>query len=106
MLGDDLFVLGYPDAGSLGTRVSITLTRGIVSGFERRGNNLLIKSDADIASGNSGGPVLNGRYELIGVATEAISEELGNSQIGYIWPLWLVPDDWWQIVGVEGPASR
>jgi S1-C subfamily serine protease len=96
-LGDSLFVLGYPDAGSLGTRVSITATRGIVSGFERRGDTLLVKTDADIASGNSGGPVLNERHELIGIATEAISEEFGNSQIGYIWPLWLVPEDWWAI---------
>jgi len=104
-LGDDLYVLGYPDAGSLGTRVSITLTRGILSGFERRGRSLLFKSDADIASGNSGGPVLNSRYQLIGVATEAISEELGNSQIGYIWPLWLVPDDWWRIMGLRAPVS-
>ncbi len=100
-LGDRLFVLGYPDAGSLGTRVSITATRGIVSGFERRGDTLLVKTDADIASGNSGGPVLNERYELIGIATEAISEEFGNSQIGYIWPLWLVPDDWWTTAGVR-----
>jgi S1-C subfamily serine protease len=100
-LGDDLFVLGYPDAGGLGTRVSINLTRGIVSGFERRGETLLIKTDADIASGNSGGPVMNQRYEVIGIATEAISEELGNSQIGYIWPLWLVPADWWSIAGID-----
>lgn len=100
-LGDHLFVLGYPDAGGLGTRVSINLTRGIVSGFERRGETLLIKTDADIASGNSGGPVLNERYEVIGLATEAISEELGNSQIGYIWPLWLVPADWWRVAGVN-----
>jgi S1-C subfamily serine protease len=100
-LGDSLFVLGYPDAGSLGTRVSITATRGIVSGFERRGDTLLIKTDADIASGNSGGPVLNEDYELIGIATEAISEELGNSQIGYIWPLWLVPEEWWRVAGVD-----
>jgi S1-C subfamily serine protease len=104
-LGDSLFVLGYPDAGSLGTRVSITATRGIVSGFERRGDTLLIKTDADIASGNSGGPVLNERYQLIGIATEAISEELGNSQIGYIWPLWLVPEAWWQIAGVDSGVT-
>lgn len=103
-LGDNLFVLGYPDAGGLGTRVSINLTRGIVSGFERRGETRLIKTDADIASGNSGGPVLNDRYEVIGLATEAISEELGNSQIGYIWPLWLVPADWWRIAGVADSA--
>lgn len=105
-LGDHLFVLGYPDAGGLGTRVSINLTRGIVSGFERRGETLLIKTDADIASGNSGGPVLNERYEVIGIATEAISEELGNSQIGYIWPLWLVPADWWRTAGVDDATVR
>jgi len=97
-LGDALFVLGYPEAGSLGTRASITLTRGIVSGFERRGPTLLIKTDADIAAGNSGGPVLNEKHELIGLATETISEEFGNSQVGYIWPLWLVPAEWWAIV--------
>ena len=97
-LGDPLHVIGYPDAGSLGTRVSITLTRGIVSGFERRGDKLIIKTDADIASGNSGGPVLNSDFGLIGLATEAISEEFGNSQIGYIYPLWLVPEEWWEIV--------
>ena len=105
-LGDHLFVLGYPDAGGLGTRVSINLTRGIVSGFERRGETLLIKTDADIASGNSGGPVLNERYEAIGIATEAISEEIGNSQIGYIWPLWLVPRDWWRIADVADATVR
>jgi S1-C subfamily serine protease len=104
-LGDPLFVLGYPDAGSLGTRVSITVTRGIVSGFERRGDELLIKSDADIASGNSGGPVINERFEVIGIATETISEEFGNSQIGYIWPLWLVPAQWWELAGIEGLAT-
>jgi S1-C subfamily serine protease len=104
-LGDSLFILGYPDAGSLGTRVSITATRGIVSGFERRGDTLLIKTDADIASGNSGGPVLNENYQLIGIATEAISEELGNSQIGYIWPLWLVPQDWWRIAGISSALA-
>ena len=99
-LGDPLFVIGYPDAGSLGTRVSITVTRGIVSGFERRGDKVVIKTDSDIASGNSGGPVLNDRFELIGIATEAISEQFGNSQVGYIWPLWLVPNEWWKLAGI------
>jgi S1-C subfamily serine protease len=97
-LGATLWVLGYPDAGSLGTRVSPTLTLGIVSGFERRGTTRLIKTDADIAAGNSGGPVLNERHELIGLATETISEQFGNSQIGYIFPIWLVPPEWWAIV--------
>jgi hypothetical protein len=97
-LGDELIVLGYPDAGSLGTRVTLTLTRGVVSGHERRGELLLIKTDAEISSGNSGGPVLNAQHELIGLATETISEQFGNSQLGYIYPIWLVPESWWAIV--------
>jgi len=97
-LGDELIVLGYPDAGSLGTRVTLTLTRGVVSGHERRGDLLLIKTDAEISSGNSGGPVLNGRHELIGLATETISEQFGNSQLGYIYPIWHVPESWWATV--------
>lgn len=103
--GDALFAVGYPESGSLGTRVSITVTRGIVSGFERRGETLLIKTDADIASGNSGGPVINENHELIGLATETISEEFGNGQIGYIWPTWLVPREWWRLAGIDDPPA-
>jgi S1-C subfamily serine protease len=98
-LGDGLIVLGYPDAGSLGTRVTLTLTRGVVSGHERRGDLLLIKTDAEISSGNSGGPVLNAEHQLIGLATETISEQFGNSQLGYIYPIWLMPAGWRTIIG-------
>jgi V8-like Glu-specific endopeptidase len=98
-LGDELIVLGYPDAGSLGTRVTLTLTRGVVSGHERRGDLLLIKTDAEISSGNSGGPVLNAEHQLIGLATETISEQFGNSQLGYIYPIWLMPAEWRTIIG-------
>ena len=97
-IGDELIVLGYPDAGSLGTRVTLTLTRGVVSGHERRGSLLLIKTDAEISSGNSGGPVLNSQHQLIGLATETISEQFGNSQLGYIYPISLMPAEWRTII--------
>jgi hypothetical protein len=98
---DPLLAIGYPDVGGLGTRVSVTVSRGIVSGFERRGDALHIKTDAEINAGNSGGPVVNERFELIGIATETISEDGGNGQIGYVRPLWLVPERWWHLAGVE-----
>ena len=45
-------VLGYPPLGG-GT---ITVTRGIVSGFDEIGN---LKTDAEINPGNSGGAALD-----------------------------------------------
>ncbi len=100
-LTDELFAIGYPDIGGLGTRVAITVSRGIVSGFERRGEAVHIKTDAEINSGNSGGPVLDAHFRLIGIATEVIPEQGGNGQLGYVRPLWLVPAAWWRAAGIE-----
>ncbi|RME71050.1 MAG: hypothetical protein D6776_10780, partial [Planctomycetota bacterium] len=100
-LADGLLALGYPNAGGLGTRVSITASRGILSGFERRGQQVHFKTDAEINAGNSGGPVLDERFEVIGIATETISDDGGNGQIGYVRPLWLVPEAWWRRAGVD-----
>ncbi|GIW70717.1 MAG: hypothetical protein KatS3mg102_0259 [Planctomycetota bacterium] len=100
-VGDPLMCIGYPDIGGLGTRVSVTVTRGILSGFERRGAEVHLKTDAEINAGNSGGAVVNERFELVGIATETISEEGGNGQIGYVRPLSLVPAAWWARAGVQ-----
>lgn len=63
--GDNLTIVGYPGIGG----DSLTLTSGNVSGFlEQEG---WIKTDAEINQGNSGGPALNAKYELIGVASAA-----------------------------------
>lgn len=104
-LGDSLFVVGYPAAGGLGSKVSVTFTRGVVAGFERRGSTLHIKTDAEINSGNSGGGVYDQRFEVIGFATETIGDEGegARGQIGYIRPVWLVPAEWWTKAGVKRP---
>ncbi len=63
--GDILTIVGYPGIGG----DSLTLTSGNVSGFLAREG--WIKTDAEINQGNSGGPALNAKYELIGVASAA-----------------------------------
>lgn len=68
-LGDEVHVLGYPGVGG----ETITLTRGTVSGFESEdlgGGDLervWIKTDAQIAPGNSGGAAMDGRGLLVGI---------------------------------------
>jgi hypothetical protein len=70
-LGQGINVLGYPGVGGK----TLTFTKGTVSGFESEdlGDGALervwIKSDAEIAPGNSGGTAVDDRGLLIGIPT-------------------------------------
>ncbi len=74
-LGDYISIAGYPTIGA-GT---FNFTEGIVSG---RVGGFVIKTDAKIDSGNSGGSALNNKHELIGVPTWTISGD--SESMGYI----------------------
>jgi len=108
--GDEIRILGYPATGVLLeeeeldletleavleslekqlARMTVTLTRGTVSGFladnlgHQRG---WIKTDAEITEGNSGGLAMNAAGELIGVPTlVTVQEDLGR--LGYLRPI-------------------
>src|SRR6185436_17888125 len=54
-IGDPLWLVGYPSTGGMGSRVTIHCTHGVLSGFDRTDFGLLLKTDAEINSGNSGG---------------------------------------------------
>jgi serine protease Do len=65
-VGEMVFAFGHP----WGQRN--TVTRGIVSALvsaqNRRGENLpIVRSDASLAPGNSGGPLVNAKGEVIGI---------------------------------------
>lgn len=92
LLGQDLSFLGYPQIGGEGSRVSISLTRGIVSGFNSTDYGYLIKTDGEINSGNSGGAAFDEENRLIGFPMSVISDEGG--QIAYIHPVSLIPESW------------
>ena len=76
----DVIALGYP----LGDD-NVKTTKGIISGVK----DYLIQTDTTINSGNSGGPLLNSSYEVIGVN---ILKRVGDSMnviegIGYCVPI-------------------
>lgn len=84
-VGDVVFAVGYP----LGLEQSLSL--GVVSGLgrsnSREGLQDFIQTDAAINSGNSGGPLLNSRGELVGINTAIISRSGGSNGIGFSVPI-------------------
>lgn len=62
-VGETVYAIGTPRFENLHN----TLTRGIVSAIRENGGTIQI--DASISGGNSGGPLLNDRGEVIGVNT-------------------------------------
>ncbi len=92
-MGQRLWVLGYPDAGGGG----LTLSQGEIEGFtgqDGAAGRDFIKTDASITHGNSGGPVVDDRGYLVGIASAfrtRTSISGGNvaetTQVGMIRPL-------------------
>jgi S1-C subfamily serine protease len=89
-VGDTAIAIGYP----LG--LDRTATAGIVSGLERQISapngfsiDKVIQTDAAVNPGNSGGPLLNGRGEVIGVNSQISTGntgQQGNLGIGFAIP--------------------
>jgi serine protease Do len=71
--------------------LSSTVTVGVVSGKGRTGIGIedyedFIQTDAAINMGNSGGPLINARGEVIGINTAIVSGSGGNVGIGFAIP--------------------
>ena len=62
LVGDEVYAAGNPQG------LEGTFSQGIVSGFREIGSDTLMQITAAISPGSSGGPVLNARGNVIGVA--------------------------------------
>ena len=95
-LAHPIWVLGYPWIGGSGGRVSVTLTGGVICGFDHTGGTSLIKTDAEVSEGNSGGAAVDAQGRLLGVPTSVMED--GSSQISFVVPITNVPESWWEHV--------
>src|SRR5580693_1641536 len=64
-------ILGYPPLGGS----TITVTRGIISGFDEAAN---LKTDAEVNPGNSGGAVFDDLDEFLGIPSFISTEAQGK----------------------------
>ncbi len=91
-LGSSIRVCGYPASGSVENNPTFTVSGGILSGFL---GDRHIKTDADIASGNSGGAAFDSQWRLIGVPTMTIEDPSGaGPTMGILMSLELIPNSW------------
>jgi tetratricopeptide (TPR) repeat protein len=60
--GEQIFAIGNPEG------LEKTISQGIVSGLRKRDNRDLIQITSPISHGSSGGPILNVKGEVIGIA--------------------------------------
>jgi len=80
---DEIYVAGYPFGYAISS--SIKITNGIISSLSGIGNNFSnMQIDAAIQPGNSGGPVLDKKGNVVGVAVAKLDMEAVYKDYGVI----------------------
>ena len=74
--GEEVIALGYPLDWEL--QGTLTVTKGIVSALPTYDGVDYVQTDAAINAGNSGGPLLNARGEVVGMNTFVFREVEGS----------------------------
>jgi len=91
-VGEPVFAVGNPHG------LEGTFSQGIVSGIREVGSDKLLQITAPISPGSSGGPVLNGKGEVIGVSVATFS---GAQNLNFA-----IPSEYLkQLLGRTGPAT-
>ncbi len=103
-LGSRVLLAGFPDEDS--ARPTPTLTEGIVSRrrFVALGDYPFLQVDATIAPGQSGGAMINGAGELVGIS----GLEFGEGEFGLVFasdPMWPRIQDMIAVGGSDLPSG-
>jgi len=81
-LGDEIRIFGYPAIGGS----TLTVTDGFLGGLDESGGSPLYKTTSQIAQGNSGGPVIDSKGKVLGIATARFVNVEESESLGLITP--------------------
>ena len=81
-LGEELFTIGTPADIDLGQSIS----KGILSGKRKIENRIYLQTDISVSPGNSGGPLLNMKGEVVGIVQKKMIG-IGIEGIGLSLPM-------------------
>lgn len=82
-LGEEVRAVGFPLSDLLGK--SVKVTRGSIAGIIERDSGRRFQIDAAVNPGNSGGPVIDARGTVLGVASSKLIG-LGLNRVGFCVP--------------------
>jgi hypothetical protein len=84
-IGEPVYAIGTP----LDLAFGQSLTKGIVSGIRKKEGKYFIQSDVSVNRGNSGGPLINKKGELLGIInSKMIGEDIQG--LGFAIPSYII----------------
>ena len=82
-LGDEIIVAGFPNVELQGT--SVKITKGVISSLKGIQDDVRwYQIDASIQPGNSGGPLMNSEYAVVGVVNAKLDDKIALKASGSI----------------------
>lgn len=97
-VGDAVFAIGTP----LNERFSRTVTKGVVSAFRTDGGRRLLQSDVSVHPGSSGGPLLDDRGRVVGLAMAGV---MAGGRIGVGLNTFVPIEEAWKALGATPVVS-
>jgi S1-C subfamily serine protease len=82
-IGSEVFAIGSPFLPAL----EGTLTRGIISGYRSDSGYDLIQSDATVAPGSSGGPLVDNQGAVVAITVSGITRRGAETGINFFIPI-------------------
>jgi S1-C subfamily serine protease len=99
-LGDPLLSIGFPGCGSERCRTPVIVSAGVLSGMEGGHDGVtLLKTDAMVDEGHSGGALVTRDGALIGVVSATLGE---HRPLGLAVPTFRVPATWQRRIRMSG----